>query len=241
LLNSVTFDARRRAAGVVAVLLVLTGCKPAGTHYYPLEASHWWHYGVHDAILDERHHHRYLMHNAGRAAGTDNNTYLQTAQSGSADFLRYRGAGVERIARLRPGMRSPQAEREPHVLLPDTLSVGTTWKVTSTLALAESRTFEPRDRIIARRLPVELHKQVVSLEAEVEVPAGRFEACLLIQGQGQARVPTDRGNGSATVSVEVREWYAAGVGLIKLERSEHSTSSFLKSGQQRWELLDYGH
>jgi hypothetical protein len=54
-------------------------------------------------------------------------------------------------------------------------------------------------------------------------------------------VPTDRGNGSATVSVEVREWYAAGVGLIKLERSEHSTSSFLKSGQQRWELLDYGH
>ena len=241
MLDSVTFGTRRRAAGVVTVLLILAGCKPAGTHYYPLEASHWWHYAVHDAILDERHHNRYLMHNVGLAAGMDNNTYLQTAQTGSADFLRYRGAGVERIARLRPGMRGPEAEREPHVLLPDTLSVGTTWQVTSTLALAESRTFEPRDRIIARRLPVELHKQVVSLDAEVDGPAGRFEHCLLIEGRGLASVPTDRGNGSATVSVELSEWYAAGVGLIKLERVERSTSSFLKSGQQRWELLDYGH
>ncbi len=127
------------------------------------------------------------------------------------------------------------------VLLPDTLEVGTTWRVTSTRALAESRTFEPRDRIIARRLPVELQKQVVSFDDEVRVLAGRYEHCLLIEGQGLASVPTDRGNGSATVSVEVREWYATGVGLIKLERVERSASSFLKSGQQRWELLDYGH
>jgi hypothetical protein len=152
---------------------------------------------------------------------------------------RWRGGG--RAADTDGLQTGRHAFSEPHVRLPDTLDVGTTWKVTSTLALAESRTFEPRDRIIALRLPVELQKQVVSFHDEVRVPAGRFEHCLLIEGQGLASAPTDRGNGSATVSVAVREWYAAGVGLIKLERVERSPSSFLKSGQQRWELLDYGH
>jgi hypothetical protein len=229
-----------RALCAVLALTVVTACKPAGTNYYPLEAPRWWHYAVRESILDEQHQSRYLMQNAGLAPGLDNTVYLQTAQTGSADFLRYHGAGVERIASLRPGMHGPQPDPKPRVVLPEALTVGTRWQVRSTIALAESRTFEPRDRIIPRRLPVELDKKIVADDAELEIAAGHFQHCLLIEGQGLASVPTDRGNGAASVAVAVSEWYAPGVGLIKLERRESSDSSFLKAGEQSWELLDYG-
>ncbi len=218
----------------------LTGCKLSGSNYYPLEAPRWWHYAVSDTVLDENHQNRYLMQNAGLAPGMDNTVYLQAAQTGSADYLRYHGAGVERIASLRPGMHGPQPDAQPRVVLPATLTPGTTWQVRSTISLAESRTFEPRDRIIPHRLTVDLEKKVVTDDAEVVVAAGSFSHCLLVEGQGLATVPTDRGNSTASVAVEVHEWYAPGVGLVKLERRESADSSFLKGGQQRWELLDYG-
>ena len=120
------------------------------------------------------------------------------------------------------------------------LALGTRRQVRSTLALIDSRTFEPRDSPIPRHLPVVLSKQVVADDAEVEVAVGRDTACLLIEGEGTANVPTARGNGTASVAVAVREWYARGVGLVKLERRESSDSSFMKSGEQTWELLDYG-
>jgi len=225
---------------MMCVVMALGACKTDSANYYPLEASRWWHYDVRDTVLDEQHHNRYLVQNAGLAPGMDGSVHVQTAQTASADFLRYHGAGVERIAHLRPGMHGSQPDSPPRVLLPDTLTPGTTWQAHSTLALIESRTFEPRDRIIPRRLSVELEKKVVSDEAEVTVPAGSFDHCLLVEGQGLATVPTDRGNGTASVSVEIREWYAPGVGLVKLERRESAQSSFLKTGRQQWELLDYG-
>lgn len=236
---------RSRALLPCALVLCLTlsalaGCKPRADHYYPLDAPRWWHYVVRDTVLDEHREHRYLMQNAGLAPGMDNSVYLQTAQTGSADYLRHHGAGVERIASLRPGMRGPQPDNPPRVILPDPLAPGARWQTRSTIALAESRTFEPRDRIIPRHLPVAVDKQVVATDAEVEVPAGHFDHCLLVEGQGLATVPTDRGNGTASIAVEVHEWYAPGVGLVKLERRESSDSTFLKTGQQQWELLDYG-
>ena len=229
-----------RALLLLGVMLALGACKPGGSSYYPLEVSRWWDYAVRETVLDEPHHSRYLLQNAGLAKGMDNTVYVQTAQTGSAEFLRYRGAGVERIASMHPGMRGPQPDEKPRVVLPETLALGTRWQARSTLALIESRTFEPRDRLIPRHLPVMLNKQVVADDAEVEVAAGRFTACLLIEGEGSANVPTDRGNGTASVAVAVREWYARGVGLVKLERRESSDSNFMKSGEQTWELLDYG-
>lgn len=218
----------------------LAGCAPSGGSYYPLDAGRWWNYAVHETILDEPRQSRYLLQNAGIAPGLDGSVYLQVSQAKSADFLRRRGAGVERIASLRPGMRGPQPDEKPRVVLPEVIAVGAHWEVRSTLALAESRTFEPRDRIIPRRLAVTLSKTIAADGVEVAVAAGRFAHCLLVEGRGEASVPADRGNGSARIEVEVQEWYAPGVGLVKLERRETTDSTFFKPGQQSWELLDYG-
>lgn len=230
----------RRLAALALLVSSLPGCKTDSTDYYPLDAPRWWYFAVDATVLDEAQHSRYLMQNAGLAPGMDNTVHLQTAQAGSADFLRRQDGGVARIASLRPGMRGPRSDSPPRVVLPALLKPGSAWQTHSTLALVESRTFEPRDRLIPRRLPVTLEMRVVGMDATVEVAAGRFADCLEVEGQGVAEVPTDRGNGTASVAVEVREWFAPGIGLVKLERRETSTSTFLKDGQQHWELLAYG-
>jgi hypothetical protein len=223
-------------------MLAAVGCggNGAGTGYYPLDAGRWWYYAVDETVLDEHRANRYLALNTGRAGNSSEPVQVQMMQTRSADFLRARGAGVERIARLRPGMRGPMPDEQPRIVLPETLAAGTTWQVQSTLALIESRTFEPRDRIIPRKLPVALTKRIEDLDATVSAGDRRYEHCLLVLGEGRLPIPTDRGNSTADVSVATREWYAPNVGLVKLERDETSDSTFLKPGRQRWELLDHG-
>jgi len=116
--------------------LLAAGCGGRGTgYYYPLEAGRWWYYAVDETVLDERRANRYLALNLGEAGNSSEPVHVQMMQTRSADFLRAHGAGVERVARLRPGMRGPTPEEQPRVILPETLAAGTHWEVPSTLAL----------------------------------------------------------------------------------------------------------
>jgi hypothetical protein len=238
--------ATSRASHIAALLpivlaLILTGCSEKDSTYYPLTAGRWWYYAVADTILDEARSSRFLALNMGRAhSSVHDKVFVQMVQAHGADFLRADGAGIARVAHLRQGMRVPREDPEPRIILPGQIVVGTHWQTTTTLGLAESRTFEPRDRLVPRRLALVLNKQIVALDDAVEVAAGRFLACLRIEGIGAIEVPTDRGNSTATVDVHTREWYARGVGLVKLEREEISTSTFIKGGRQAWELVDFG-
>jgi len=235
-----------RAASIATLLssaltLTLTGCGEDDPTYYPLTAGRWWYYAVVNTILDEAHASRFLAFNVGRAhSSVHHGVFVQTSQAHGADFLRADGEGIVRVAHLRQGMRTPRDDPQPRIILPAQIAVGTRWQTPTTLGLAESRTFEPRDRLIPRRLALMLNKEIVGLDDAVQVAAGRFLACLRIEGVGTIEVPTDRGNSTANVDVRTREWYARGVGLVKLEREEISTSTFIKGGRQVWELVDHG-
>ncbi|MGR8918631.1 MAG: hypothetical protein ACU85V_03355 [Gammaproteobacteria bacterium] len=222
---------------LTAALIAACG---ADRSYYPLDAGRWWYFEVEQTILDETRESRYLLVNAGPATLAGEPAVAQVAQSASVDFLRKEGRGVHRVARRRPDRRAIESEPEAHVILPASLAPGTRWQVTSTLGLAESRTFARGDRIAVRRYPVTLEKAIVAVDASVTAPAGVFDGCLEVEGRGQRTVPADRGTAAALVTVRTREWYAPGIGLVLLERSEDSKSPFLKPGRQRWALADYG-
>ena len=58
--------------------------------------------------------------------------------------------------------------------------------------------------------------------------------------KSRVAVRTDRGNASAMVTVRTREWYARGIGLVRLEREERADSTFLRNGRQIWVLVAHG-
>jgi hypothetical protein len=231
---------RRRGRRLALVLLLAGGCADQAGDYYPLEAGRWWYYVVEETVLEESRERRYLVSNQGAAVLNGRAVQAQHTQVGSADYLARTDAGIVRLASRRPEAPGLLRDEPARTLLPARLDEATRWRVPSTLGLVESRTFERADRIIRRRVPIEIEKHVAARADRVEVPAGRFDACLRIDGEARVVVGTDRGNSRAEVEVRTSEWYAPGIGLVKLERREESQSSFLKNGYQRWRLAAFG-
>ena len=232
---------RRHCRNLSVVLIAtLAACSTEHEDYYPLDGSRWSYFEIAETILGEARNSRYLVFNSGATTFAGEAVFSRAAQTASVEYLRYQGRGVERLAARRPDQSGIQRDEPYRIILPNDLDVGQRWVVPSTLGLVESRTFARGDRVIARRYPVQIEKAIVAVDAEVSVPAGHFSNCLKVSGHGHTSVRTDRGTSQAIVNVDISEWYAAGVGLVKLEREETSPSPFLKPGRQQWALLDFG-
>ena len=111
---------RVRSLGISLLLcaVMAAGCERRNGGYYPLEAGRWWYYGVEETVLDEHRTNRYLALNLGQVGNSSEPVHVQMMQTRSADYLRARGAGVERVSHLRPGMPGPTPE--PAAALPAT-------------------------------------------------------------------------------------------------------------------------
>jgi hypothetical protein len=222
-------------AALVAVVLACAGCGRSA-EYLPLDAGHWWYYAVESHVLDEPGQARVVMANLGPGELGGRNVHVRRVQVRALDYLERTDSGVRRVAHRDARQGGVAFDRPPLVLLQNDAA----WTAPTTLALVESRTFAPQDRIIPRRIPLALAMHVVRRDAVTTVPAGRFDNCLLVVGEGRVSVRTDRGNASAVVAVTTREWYAPGVGLVRREREEQSDSTFLRSGRQQWLLVEHG-
>ena len=81
--------------------------------------------------------------------------------------------------------------------------------------------------------------RVASRDETVIVPAGKFEHCLLVEGDAKLTMFADPMTGYTDVPITTREWYAPGVGLVKLERTEPLDSSVFKGGSYVFELVGF--
>lgn len=230
--------ASRRTLACTGLLLILAACTRGSGHFVPLAPDHWSVFAVTSTILDETYRSRYVSLNIGDVRVEGQPYAARRTQTGTLELLRESAHGIERIGTGRHG--AVTYDNPARLLVPAGEHQAAEWQVPSTLGLVESRTFARGDRIIVRRYPLQIHKTVGGVNETVTVPAGTFHGCLRIDGRGATTVPTDRRNSAAAVTVATREWYAPGVGLVQLERTEASASSFLKTGRQTWVLLDFG-
>ena len=229
----------RRLAGFVACALLLLACGEQGDGYYPLDDGRWWYFTTRTTILDEVAEQRLIMANIGVGKLADGTRALiQRQSSGREVYIQKTARGLERSAVRIPVLAEPTPQT-PSIILPVTRAVGTNWKVATRLRLIESRTFARQDKLRNRDLPLELTMSIGSTDDAVTVPAGTFRNCIRVDGTGTRSVRTDRGNAMARVAVEHHEWYAPGVGLVKVTRSESAESPFLKGGYYAQELASY--
>ena len=166
--------------------------------------------------------------------------YLQRQSAGRELYFQRTSRGVERVG-TRVGVGESPTLESPTLVLSADLELASSWTTTSRLALVESRTFARQDKLRNVNLPVDLTMTVASIDETTSVPAGTFKSCIRLDGKGGRTVRIDRGNASATVTVILQEWYAPGIGLIKMTRSENTESPFLKTGCFTQELLQFEH
>lgn len=212
-------------------LLLLTGCQQQSDTYYPLQAGHLWEYRETLKIRNEVFERRKLVQSENPAEYEGKTLYMQQHQGGLRFILTEEVDGIYRL---------DKQLNSAHLVFPEPprpAEPERRWKAVSRLGVIESRTFAREDRILDRPPELTMEYRVVSDQAQVTVPAGTFDKCVQIRGEGSLSVRTDRGNNSAIVNVTSDDWYAPGVGLVKTEREEQSDSVFLKPGRYTLELV----
>lgn len=211
----------------------------AADDYFPLSKGHSWQYRTVTLRGGENTSGSYEVHNLGEVE-RDFERYLARMNShGTEYFFRKDDSGVYRLgvqtvvsnkikldARKRYVLKSPHREND--------------YWFSDSHAFVIERTQPVHERFWNSHA-FEMEYQITELDETVQVPAGTFEHSIRVRGTGIVKLLADvtQGRyGSAEGEITTTEWYAPGVGLIKLVRQESFENSMFSDGSYVVELTD---
>lgn len=211
----------------------------AADDYFPLSKGHSWQYRTTTLRGGKRTNSSYEVHNLGEVERDFAHYRARKNGHGTEYFFRRDDSGVYRLGvqtvvsnKIKPDTRKRYVLKTPH-------RKDDYW-------FSDSHAF-----VIERTQPVherfwnshafEMEYQITELNETVQVPAGTFEHCIRVQGTGIVKLLADvtQGRyGSAEGDIITTEWYAPGVGLIKLVRQESFENSLFSDGSYSMELTE---
>ncbi|MCB1746153.1 MAG: hypothetical protein H6977_06515 [Gammaproteobacteria bacterium] len=219
---------------VLGIVLGLAGCSGEATpqRYFPLAPGYHWQYRIERTTMDGTQRIRQAVWTVAVPATLDVSGMRETL-GGQRLLYVDDGDGIERLQTQRTG--GPRNAPQRVTVLPATLVVGTQWHQPAVTTVLEN-TGPPWETLFRISVPVELEYRIESLAASVDTPAGHFDDCLLVTGRGQAQADVGNYIGRTMVEIEVREWYAEDVGLVRMERDEKTGAAALSAGRLVMEL-----
>lgn len=228
--------------GLVTAALLLVGC---GTEippddYFPLQEGVSWTYQVTEDLTDHQVEREFSITNMGPANldGDYENepVYLRRTSDGTDYYLLSDDSGIYRIAKrtlieFYPRYESSEIRVFPN---PGDIDLGRVWSAnTRAYALHSVASFavdDPGDK------DIEMEYEISSVDASVTVPAGTFDNCVEVTGTAIFPLYADPRLGYQDVFLTQKEWYAPGVGLVKLTREEPLDLQIFKGGLITFEL-----
>ncbi len=230
----------RRALPFFLVALAGCGRTPgAGNEaWFPLEAGHRWTYRVTtQSGADTSERESLTLRTLGRETLVldDQTAWVRRSDSGINYWLRADEAGIRRVASKSDMQADPVADPAGRFVLKAPFAVGTQWQAPTTTYLL-MRTHEYPRELKHSHPSIPMSYQIEAVADEVQVAAGKFSPCLRVRGSATVRVFVDPISGFKDQPLHSLEWYCRGVGLVKLERSEPSSSPMLVGGSRTLEL-----
>ena len=220
---------------------LLSACdQPADDDYFPLNQGLRWEYQLtieHPQRLTTK---PLIIEVTGKTLLKEQQVSIRSTSDGTDYYLTQQTDGVYRVAKRTLVESQPQRDAIPRMVLPLPISQakGKTWSTISQPYLIE-RVFEGLDVMTADSLQFPMAYTVLSLDETVELPAGQFSHCVLVEGQTDLSLYADARKGNSIVPITTREWYAPGVGLVKLEREEPLDTEVYKGGKIVMELVRF--
>ncbi|MGE0861387.1 MAG: hypothetical protein AB7P42_19895 [Gammaproteobacteria bacterium] len=222
---------------LLALTALLGGCGQGSAEggYFPLQPGYSWQYRVLRTTMDGSRELRHALSVPERAPNAPADLHVRATLDGQRTLYRDTEDGIYRVGiERRRGPRLPEDELQ-QLVLPRDIEAAREWRGKSTTQLIESSA-APWESLFRVQVPVEMHYHVADRGAQVDTPAGRFTRCLRIDGAGDTRTDVGSGLGETTINVATREWYAPGVGLVRLERDETTSAKALAEGSMVMEL-----
>lgn len=163
---------------------------------------------------------------------------VRRTSDGNAWYLRSDESGIYRVATSDELREQPRKDPERRYVLQYPVAVGTNWRASTVPYLLKRAHEFPRE--LRHSHALDLTYTIEETDATVEVPAGSYSHCVRVRGQGDLRLFVDPVSGFQDVPIVTDEWYAPGVGLVKLVRSETLETRFLSGGRYTLELTGFG-
>lgn len=239
-----TITAAHRCAFARLALLLLVLCLVACGHggddggYFPLAPGSRWQYRVARTTMDGSHELRHALSVLDLLANQPSDLRVRVTLDGQRYLYRLNDDGIYRVGiERRHGPRSVEDDQQ-QLVMPRRPMLGQQWQGRSTTAVLESSA-APWETLFRVQVPLTMQFRVAALDAAVTTPAGAFKGCLLLEGQGQADADLGNGVGATHIEVSTREWYAPGVGLVRMERHEQTSAKGLGAGALVMELDDW--
>lgn len=242
-----SYSTGMRGAICLLCYLLITSCNNStnqnavGETYFPLQKGLSWHYRVQTELTGGKRETVTLrIDNRGREVFRDQQYSVRRTSKGTDYYFRRQANGIYRYAKRTIVENKPALDASPRLVLPlpVPLKPGKSWSV-----LTQSYTlhrvipnYEPPYENIAY---FHMTYTLVGLDTEVSVPAGQFKNCILIEGQAQIDQFSGANEGDGEIEITTREWYAPGVGMVKMERLEPLDGSVFKGGRVLIELVEF--
>jgi len=217
--------------------LVLVGCQQNPQGYFPLQEGLSWTYRVTTEREGGRSSEVFRVRNVEHRTEGGVTHAVRRTENGTDYVIAEDDTGIYRIAKRLVVQLEPVPDPHPRYVLRKPLQPGTSWTMTSHPYVLQ-RMYEAKD-VLRRTMSVEMAFEIEDTAASVRVPAGTFDNCVLVVGRGTLPIYTDAVDGWADVPVVSREWYAPGVGLVKLERIEPLNTHSFVGGTRTFELTGF--
>jgi len=226
----------------ILMIVLLIGCSAdiPPDDYFPLQAGIRWDYRVSQQIGDNLTYRNFSIENRGPVALSgkyqDEQVSIRRTSDGTDYYILRDTAGSYRIGKRSVIELKPQLDSEERKILPDNtdIAIGLTWRVPTRPYLLHPRESyslpDPREKTINMQF------EVTGINQKISVLAGVFNNCIEIKASGTVTMYADPRIGYVDVPVTQTEWYAPGVGLIKMVRDEPLTLNIYEGGKVTFEL-----
>ena len=221
---------------VAALVLSVVSCsKVGGSDYFPLEEGMHWRYSLNYVKPDGKNNAQLEIRTMGESTFKTEEGEIEGAIRRTSDGTDYliqeRDDGFYRVGKRVIVETRPQADKGARLILPKrrNLRVGYTWTLNTSPYVAHW--MPPFIEANASIKPFDMVYEIASLDDTVETPAGVFQKCVRVDGMGKMVFYADASAGYQEILINHSEWYAPGVGLVKLEREEPLNTSIMKGGK----------
>lgn len=227
--------------GLALGLLVLaSGCGGAPSpDYFPLNPGLRWDYAIHEHNKLGHQTRPLTLRNLGTATHDGQSFARRLSSDGNEYWIARRDDAVQRVGVRTAIDFAPRIDATPRTVLQLPPAMGQWWEVETRPYILE-RAWPFRERFhFDDSKRITLRMVVAALDEWVEVPAGKFEHCLRLEGTGLLNVLADARLGASAVLVTHTEWYAPRVGLVKLLRTEVLDTEQIVGGTVEMQLVAF--
>lgn len=223
---------KNAALAGLALSAVLGGCRENEASYFPLEEGWTWGYRISmDTRSTGKVELRSYVSNLAPQPFGNGHAVPRMIHDGRVYYYAKRPDGIRRLGHGHDGGEVTAAALEPYVLKRP-IKAGTSWR-------QRNRTYLLRKHILSdETVPVEMDFDytIEKVDDVVTVPAGTFTGCVKLRGRGTIMFEVSPLIGDVAVTAETVEWFAPGVGLVKMVRRESAYPDNPGSGQLVMEL-----